>query len=231
MADVVTNQDQLPHVILRGSAADLSALRESDSQSLYLEQRSPLLPQGIPCRVQLQEENSTEPSNSEGELFVTSSQLLFVTTQSSDDASDFAVGATCIHLHAMTEDPEVSVYLQLTDGDDEDTSELTVVPLDPSSCQSLFDALCKLVSLHPLDLDDEEGGDEPFGDGCVMSDDLIWAPSAGFGTVLGDDDEEEDGASPEERAAMLERLDNLLVVQPEYQVQDGQFEDAEEEER
>ena len=132
-----------------------------------------------------------------------------------------AIGATCITLHAMTEEPELALYLQLTGDSDDDTSEVTITPLDPETSETIFSGLCKLVANHPLEDDgDEQGGEfEGFGD------DLIWAPAAGF-----QDGEDGDGATQEERDAMLERLDNMLVVAPEYQIQEGQFDDAEEEE-
>ena len=38
----------------------------------------------------------------------------------------------------------------------------------------------------------------------------------------------DDGATEEERAAMLDRLDNLLVVSPGFKIEEGQFDDAEE---
>jgi hypothetical protein len=43
-----------------------------------------------------------------------------------------------------------------------------------------------------------------------------------------DDEEEDGGATEEERAAMLARLDKLLVVHPSLQGPDGQFDDADE---
>jgi hypothetical protein len=88
----------------------------------------------------------------------------------------------------------------------------------------LFDGLCKLVSLHPLEVDDEdETGGNPFG-----GDELIWAEprSSSSGRAAFD---EEGGASEADRATMLDRLDNLLVVGPDLEVLEGQFEDADEE--
>ena len=48
----------------------------------------------------------------------------------------------------------------------------------------------------------------------------------GAGVSAGEEGEE-GGASEEERAAMLARLDSLLVVPEKYQTQEGQFDDGE----
>lgn len=263
------NPDQWPSVVLRGRSAQLAALRRIESQPIFWDQRGgkeeALLPCPIPCRAKWQEEEredtvdsdpsietpSTTASYLEGEVFVTSSQLLFLANSPSSTAGptvdsfneDIAIGATCIHLHAMADEPELSVYLQLTEGGGgagpDQTSELTLIPLESDGCQTLFDALCKLVSKHPLPVDDDEEDGAGFGgwagggmEGFVMSDDLVWAPAPGFGRVNSQapDDDEDEGATEEERAAMLDRLDNLLVVRPEFDIQEGQFDDPMEEE-
>lgn len=41
----------------------------------------------------------------------------------------------------------------------------------------------------------------------------------------GDGDGAGDGASPQDRAAMLAHLDSILTVPPQFQVQEGQFDD------
>lgn len=246
--DVFVNTEQLPEMILRGAEAGLQALRTSDAQSIFLEARGGSLlfladsnAKGIACRAQgfhqeAVEDESSQPTPVAGDVYVSESQVLFVASDDHGNYHDFAIGATCIHLHAMMEDPEVAVYLQLTDdGRDEESLEVTLTPLDPENCQTLFDALCKLVSLHPIPEADDDGNgmDGLFGGGggdVMMSDELVWAPSVGFGSVGGVHDDEEHelgGATEEERAAMLERLDDLLVVRPEFEFQEGQFEDAE----
>ena len=222
---VVVNEEQLAHAILQGETADLAALRQVEAQSEFLLQRGqPIISTPIACRVALDQEDDSVA----GDVFITSSQLLFVASDERNREKDLAIGATCITLHAMTEEPELSLYLQLASMGSEttDISEVTVTPLDSEEAsQILFDGLCKLVALHPIEDDDdynEEGGGGFFGGG----DDLIWAPYSSGG--FDDDAGEEGGATDEERDAMLERLDNLLVVRPEFEVQDGQFEDAEE---
>eukprot|EP00980_Cylindrotheca_fusiformis_P013447 scaffold3437_cov113-Cylindrotheca_fusiformis.AAC.14 len=218
---IMVNEDQYPHVILRGELADLSALKELDTQSAFLKQRGePVLAEApITCRLSLPsgDESVVDQNRIEGEVFVSSSQVLFAAKSSSTD--DLAIGATCILMHAMTEEPELSIYLQLQEGD-EDTIEVTITPIDSNACQTLFNALCKLVSLHPIDDDDADENDQYFG-----NDELIWAPSSSH-RAFGEDDED-DGATDEERQAMLDRLDSILVVKPEFDMIEGQFDDAE----
>jgi hypothetical protein len=232
----------LPHVILGGEGANLAALRQdAETQATFLSQRGDaLVATAVPCRVCWQDEKDVTIA---GDVFITSCQVLFVASNNNNDNDaeqhDFAIGATCITLHAMTEEPELALYLQLSMGsggggggdDDDETSEVTITPLDPESSQVLFDGLCQLVSLHPLEVDDEDeigGGGNPFGGG----DELIWAEqptSSSSGGGGGAAFDEEGGASEAERATMLDRLDNLLIVGPDLEVLEGQFEDADEE--
>lgn len=225
----MVNEDQFPHVILHGETADLSALKTVDSQQAFLKQRGDPVFVGSPiaCRLTWQSSSSSseeEPSDDNGtgsgimsgEVFISSSQILFACE---DASNDVAIGATCILMHAMTEEPELSIYLQLQEGSGE-TLEATFTPLDSKMCQDFFNALCKLVSLHPCDIDDDEG-DEMFG-----QEEMIWAPaSRGFGTNAFES--EEGGATEEERQAMLDHLDSILVVKAEHEFQEGQFDDAE----
>lgn len=222
---IFVNEDQLAHVILYGEMSNLSALRQAETQSEFLLQRGgePWVSTPIACRAS---GYSTDDDENDvavaGEVFISWSQVLFVAANG-NTSKDLAIGATCITLHAMTEEPELSLYLQLTTGDDDDApSEVTITPLDSEASQVLFDGLCKLVSSHPLEEEDDGEGGEFFG-----SDDLIWAPSSGAYFNNGEENEE-GAATGEERDAMLERLDNLLVVRPEFEIQEGQFEDAEE---
>jgi hypothetical protein len=234
--------ERWPHVILRGTTADLSALRQKEVHSTFFVGPRELHGTAIPSRIQWQ-----DGASSVGDIFVTESQVLFVSGGTSAEPSaeaetnpqeeDWAIGATCIHLHAMTDEPETSVYLQLHEegGAEDSTLEVTLIPVDPEGCQVLFDELCRLVSRHPLQVDDDEdgpgfGGGGDFFMGGGDHDDMVWAPSAGFGNVIPDDgDDDDEGDAPDgERAAMLERLDNLLVVRPEFETEEGQFDDADE---
>jgi Regulator of volume decrease after cellular swelling len=204
--------------------------------------------------------NVVTTTTTPGILYLSSSQILFV-AQGSENfpgesvvENDVAIGASCIILHAMMDEPEPGVYLQLTDeADDSQTSplELSITPIENETvnCQQLFDCICRLVSQWPVDVDDDDdqhdhgggggfgfafGGDGGGGDGGWMTadgfidddgddgrDDLVWALS-----TTGDTEKENDGgATVEERAALLERLDNLLVVPQEMEIP-GQFDDA-----
>jgi hypothetical protein len=211
-------------------------------------------------------ELSSEPSVPEpisGTVFVTSTQVLFVAADAEQSHSDLAIGGACVVLHAMTEDPAPAVYLQLSSSSSSEhaddggfgggsITEVTLVPSDgrpgdDGDCQRLFDALCKLISLHPIvvenDEDDDDGygggmfgfgsggmigggfGDDAFGDYGEGGESLVWA------TLDGDnEDDNGGGATDAEREAMLERLDGLLVVAPGLQAgdteTDGQFDDA-----
>jgi hypothetical protein len=218
-----------------------------------------------------------------GNLFISSSQILFVAerqdsghkansdyssspSSSSSGDNDLAIGATCITLHAMMDEPEPAMYLQLSDGgDDRDDGnntdhdgplELTITPTERKdiNCQILFDHICRLVSQWPVDVDDDgdnfgvgrncqfsgsELGEENVGNGGWMTadgivedlegdddgrDHLIWAHSPNADDVEKENDD--GGATEEERAAMLDRLDNLLVVPRDMEIE-GQFDDAE----
>ncbi|KAL3911405.1 MAG: hypothetical protein SGILL_007296 [Bacillariaceae sp.] len=259
---VVQNADQFPYVIMRGNIANLSALRQADSDLRWMffrerhvaqneddaedgDSQILLLEPSMKATIRMGGAAATTDGIS-GEVFVTRSQVLFVANDQDQSEHDVAIGASCIILHAMMEEPQMAVYLQLNEddnsqraaafafGDSEDgendesvdnTSPLdaTIEPVDQNDCQRLFKSLCKLVALHPMEDDEDEGND--FGGGMFGgNDDLIWAP-AGASMVSGDEGDG-DRATESERDGMLERLDNLLVVRPEFEIQDGQFDDA-----
>ena len=129
------------------------------------------------------------------------------------------------------------------------------------ACQRMFDAFSALASLNPIYGDDDDnaggggggffgmmagmgemmtGGDDADNDEMVCRLGEGINLSGGFGPTTdaaGDDDNGNGGATEEERAAMLERLDGMLVVPAEYEIasgedneneQGGQFDDAEE---
>jgi hypothetical protein len=249
----VQNVDQFPYVTLKGAAANLSALRQGD-----MDLRKTFFQERFASQEEDEADNAPmlllEPSiqaiikiggaieGISGEIFVTRAQVLFVAKDQDQSDSDIAIGAACIVLHAMMEEPQMAVYLQLNESDtspgqsafvfgpseEKDGTaesngplEATIEPVEQDDCQRLFDSLCKLVALHPTEDDEDDTGNfdsDMFGGG----DDLIWAP-AHASTVSSDGSE---GATETERDVMLERLDNLLVVRPEFEVQEGQFDDA-----
>jgi hypothetical protein len=113
-------------------------------------------------------------------------------------------------------------------------------------CQRLFDALTKLANLNPADESDDgcaggllnmlslmTGMGEHRLDGYVDgndNDDMVIRLGGSNNNFVEDDDSE--GVPENERQIMLERLDNLLVVPPQYEIpseeDDGQFDDADE---
>lgn len=208
-------------------------------------------------------------SNIRGKIFVTTKRLFFVTHDDEAASFDFSMNAYCISLHALMSEPTHSVYCQLvnddggvqeeTTNDEEfDTASASEVVIQPvldgadqdkgqSLCQTLFNALTKLINLNPI-LDDD--GEE---DGGIMG---LLAGSGGLATMYGaglvaggdegstqeyddyDDDVYDDivyrvdskqisvaqdmhtimtEEESEHRARMLRHLDSLLVVPPEYE--------------
>jgi hypothetical protein len=160
--------------------------------------------------------------------------------------------------------PDSGVYIQFSSGDDNDDNdqnslqEITFGPVSQSpqnNSRTLFHAISKLISLHPIDpnsfpefdsgmtANDFEGdGNNWFGNGPIMTideinsnvysddddDNLVVAPSNEVGLTTIDQEEAE-------REIMLERLDRLLIVPPEFEFPDSdraethtdsQFEDA-----
>ena len=107
------------------------------------------------------------------------------------------------------------------------------------ACQRLFEALTKLASLVSIEDDDGYGGGlfnmlslmAGMGgglEGVVHDDDDMVIRLGGSNNNLVEDDNSE-GAPLDERQAMLNRLDNLLVVPPELEIlseDEGQFDDA-----
>jgi len=118
-----------------------------------------------------------------------------------------------IEMHAESDGSAPSVYMQVKVSEGESENEFTDMLLFPSngvSCTQIFRTITELVKLHPDDNDGEECDE--------------MAP-------IHSDVE----ATEEERQAMLERLDDLLYVPKQYELQQspsntvlGQFDDAEE---
>lgn len=219
-----------------------------------------------------------------GKIFVTTKRVLFVAHEEEAAAFDLSVNAYCISLHALMSEPTHSVYCQLAttagvqDQQQEqefDTpcAEVVIQPVIAKDgvdqtkgqelCQTLFNALTKLINLNPIrDDDDDDSDGEERGDIMGMSGSRglasmmfgFFGASGDVRTQLLDDkvDEEEDivyridssnqisGADDthtmteeesERRDRMLSHLDNLLVVPPEYERMEGQFEDASEDDK
>lgn len=250
--------------VLRGSEAGLDLLRAcsmktSDAtvlataleQHLKSSREERVLFGPIHVKASLQEQAGGEDDNPDsnsvketrGRLVVTSARILFWSTDEKDesatggDEDNLAVGAVSIDLHALTEADAPSVYLQLSDEHDS-MFEWTVQPTqdddvggkDDDTCQALFDALSELVSLHPVDPNEsDEANGSAFGMG------MFGGGTPGEDFIIADPEVEEPPESTDvERQAMLDRLDDLLVVPPEFEqpiimAVEGQFDDAEDE--
>lgn len=158
------------------------------------------------------EENSEE-SSALGTLLITTNSILFWAADKAFIENDLAVPAVCIDLHAMAEDP-ISVYIQVRPSStsfDDTSIELTILSVEEEKNELIFAALCKLVSLHPVDDGEEE--DEGFG-----QDEMIVRSST-------------PPVTEGDRETMLEYLDSVLIVPQEFEIQEpqvasGQFDDA-----
>jgi len=130
------------------------------------------------------------------------------------------------------------------------------------ACQGLFHSISKLISLNPID-EDEDGGGGDCGGLVAMLNMMARGASSTMDDAANEDNDDGDmicridpnevhglvnasntsattrGSSSdnvpsiEERNAMLQRLDDMLIVPPEYEVKEdedvsGQFDDAEE---
>jgi hypothetical protein len=176
----------------------------------------------------------------EGHLIVTHQACLFIGTTADHD---WYVPAVCLALHALQQDDDTgddataaptAVYIQLDpDGDDDNGGLPWEWTLRTAQAPALFAALSRLVSLHPVDphedtnhLDNDDDDDkDPFA-----PEDMIWASD-----VRQQQQGDDGAATAQDRQAMLERLDQVLVIPPEYEIgngqpdADGQFDDADEE--
>eukprot|EP00977_Amphora_coffeiformis_P013327 scaffold3471_cov175-Amphora_coffeaeformis.AAC.1 len=194
-------------------------------------------------------ESEEESGSCQGYFVITRQACLFCALPSSSSSSsttantanDWYIPATSITLHALTAGDEGSssssskVYIQIENPQDDESTpiEWTVHCVDAST---LFAALSKLVSLHPIDphqdTNNDMYGDED--DENFEPEDMIWASDIRSDDEDKDDDDE-GAATLEERQAMLDRLDQVLIVPPEYEIVDadeqdgteGQFDDAE----
>lgn len=180
----------------------------------------------------------------QGRFIVSSERLIYWGDESEDN--DAIVPAECIDLHAIAtasldNDDEAnqvqlastSLYIQIrsdSESSEPDLIEWTIVPqgIPPenreAAIQTMFDSLSTLISLHPIDPNDDMDEDD---------DEMIVAPS--YHTDGGS------AATIEEREAMLDRLDRLLVVPKELEREcdggkstedtaEGQFDDADDDE-
>jgi len=163
-----------------------------------------------------------------------------------DDDGD-GIGYTPISAVAPTQitEEDIDNKSNSDNNDDEDESidtlEVFFKPTtsDESNCQSIFDALTKLITLTGDSDDGFGGGGGLFNMMSLMagiggngnddemvvanhydneSDDEMVVRYGGSNNLVQDNDNESDGVPDEERQAMLRRLDDMLVVPPEYEI-------------
>jgi len=197
-----------------------------------------------------------DPAGDDGDIGYTSATSMVAPTEIAEEKCDPANDDGDVQAEEeeedgiSTEDSTVEIYFQPMNSD---AGEDDHSPAECSKCQTIFESLTKLVSLNPAG--DTDGG---FGSGGLFSmlslmdginnrdngfdgemmfanhdddsdDDMVFR--LGGSNNLVENDDESEGAPEDEREAMLRRLDDMLVVPPEYEVassEDGQFEDAEE---
>ena len=179
-----------------------------------------------------------------GALALSTNRLFFCSEKQVLDAEedhDRIIHATAIELHALAEHEDDTVdlpngqrpgnryiYLQFIENEesnngDNATMELSISPEDPAtaedSCQRIFDALSRMVALHPLENEEEDDDTMYYGDDMIVAVDEDASESRTLSPPV---------STEEERNAMLERLDAMLEVPPECDMDnhEGKFDDA-----
>ncbi len=156
--------------------------------------------------------NAEIGSQGTGTLYITSKRLLWI-GESVDSAYDYDIAY--IVLHAVSRDeqsyPKPCVYCQLDveetgdEEDEEESSEVFLVPEHETDLMALFDALSHAALLNP---DPEEEGDEFCGDFVYNTEEITM------------------GA---EQARVLDHLESVFQFpeDDEDYEEDGQYDDAE----
>lgn len=196
---------------------------------LYQDRKVTLSWQKEPCDDD--DESSSCRGSSQGILVVTRHACLFCSSSTNNADDDWYVPATRITLHALTsstgDDDNANaaaaggVYLQLSPSDQDETAaplEWTVTSSASTSSSStanhdLYAALSQLVALHPVDPHPDTNMNDDDEDENFEPEDMIWASDC---HRQSDDNDSPSAATPEERQAMLDRLDQVLIVPPEY---------------
>ena len=185
-----------------------------------------LLENGMPAKVTLQATNHTNNestiswiSRQTGNTLCDDTASRVCILQQQKTNCNVSIHAACILLHATSQD---GLYIQVQDlQKEQDDLELTITPTTTTThtTTTVESLSCLSSCLWGIDQINIHASHrlEWWGWGWCgefISDEAIIAPPQ--------------DATPQERLAMLQRLDDLLVVPPEYQAIEGQFEDANE---
>ena len=204
----MTMDDERTPQILYGEAANLEEEPSSD-----------ILKLAISCAC-WKTDDDVEFDQASGDVYITEKQVLFRCSQKQDHS--VAIDAECILLHAQSEDQVLYLQLQEDPSNETEVMELTLTLASSEDCQRLFEALSQLISRNPVDDDDDDDGMMMAGE--EYGEDMIVAAEQ-------NSEQQAPGeATEEERDAMLNRLDALLVIPPHLQADNGgQFDDADDE--
>lgn len=194
-----------------------------------------------------------EPTENEGDVDFSPAMSMFAPSPIVDeenDRNDCDGDGGDMNDDEMSSEKDGAIEVYFKPEDSENGSQ-------SRKCQAIFDALTKLASLNP----EGESGDSFDGGGGLLSmlslmagmgyqsngfnsgiefdnddeddgDDHMVVRLGGSNNLVANDDDSE-GATDENRQAMLRHLDAILVVPPEYEIassNDGQFDDADEDE-
>ncbi|KAJ7646774.1 regulator of volume decrease after cellular swelling-domain-containing protein [Roridomyces roridus] len=130
--------------------------------------------EGVTVRFEPPLDGFSEQDSAEGTLFVIESVLVFMSTT----GRGWQIEYPSITLHAMSRgEAGPSIYCQLdesvgssNDDGDAEMRELSIIPMDATSLEPIFDALSHCATLHPdkadedAMADDDDDADEAFVD-------------------------------------------------------------------
>ena len=182
---------------------------------------------------QEQQQSSTSSSSQvQGDIIVTTKRLLFASRINEEKLSvpsetvnenavwsshDFVVDIQGIILHAIATDPEPSLYCQFEEEPQQPVTQVYFFPPTTSTCSSdpslllskLFHALAMAIEWNPVSSSREDE------DGLLVGEE---SDDSDYSIPIVHSTQPSDGATPEQRRAMLERLDALLVVPPDLEI-------------
>ncbi|CAM9447904.1 unnamed protein product, partial [Choristocarpus tenellus] len=148
---------------------------------------------------------SKETPEGLGNLFITSSRVVWLSQEDVSKAFEFDVPYFC--LHAVSRDPETfpspCLYCQLAEEEEDLLKEVFFAPGDKEQLQPMFDAFSRAAELNP---DPMEAGHQEGDDELIFDHDSVTLNA--------------------EQARVLAHLDSVLVVPDGMEVHEGKFDDA-----